>query len=64
MFFVLIKELNSLISKEYQTFTIKDNWSYQNFDFLGKKIWRNALVLKSKEVQGIFEERFILVFSS
>ena len=64
MFFVLIKEINSLISKECQTFTIKDNWSYQNLDFLGKKIWRNALVLKSKEVQGIFEERFILVLSS
>ena len=28
--------------------------------FLGKKIWRNALALKSKKVQGIFRETFIL----
>ena len=27
--------------------------------FLGKKIWRNALVLKSKKVEGIFGETFI-----
>ena len=31
--------------------------------FLGKKIWRNALALKNKNVQGIFET-FILTFSS
>ena len=28
--------------------------------FLGKKIWRNALALKSQKVQGIFGETFIL----
>ena len=28
--------------------------------FLGKKIWRNALALKSKKVQGIFWKTFIL----
>ena len=28
--------------------------------FLGKKIWRNALALKSKKVQGIFGKTFIL----
>ena len=28
--------------------------------FLGKKIWRNALALKSKKVQGIFGETFFL----
>ena len=32
--------------------------------FLGKKIWRNALALKSKKVQGIFGETFILALSS
>ena len=32
--------------------------------FLGKKIWRNALALKSKNVQGIFGETFILPLSS
>ena len=32
--------------------------------FLGKKIWRNALALKSKKVQGIFRETFILALLS
>ena len=32
--------------------------------FLGKKIWRNALALKGKKVQGIFGETFILAFLS
>ena len=32
--------------------------------FLGKKIWRNALALKSKKVQGIFGENFILALIS
>ena len=36
----------------------------QNFDFLGKKIWRNVLALKSKKVQGILGETFILALSS
>ena len=32
--------------------------------FLGKKIWRNALALKSKIVQGIFGKTFILALLS
>ena len=32
--------------------------------FLGKKIWRNALDLKSKKVQGIFGKTFILALLS
>ena len=32
--------------------------------FLGKKVWRNALALKSKKVQGIFEKMFILALLS
>ena len=28
--------------------------------FLGKKIWKNALALKSKKVQGVFGKTFIL----
>ena len=32
--------------------------------FLGKKSWRNALALKSKKVQGIFEETVILALLS
>ena len=50
--------------KECQTFAVKNNWRSQNFDFLGEKIWRNALALKSKKVQGMFGETFILALSS
>ena len=32
----------------------------QRCKFLGKKIWRNALALKSRKVQGIFGKTFIL----
>ena len=32
--------------------------------FLWKKIWRNALALKSKKVQGTFDEMFILALLS
>ena len=32
--------------------------------FLGKKIWRNALALKSKKLQGIFGKTFILALLS
>ena len=32
--------------------------------FLGKKIWRNTLALKSEKVQGLFVETFILTLSS
>ena len=32
--------------------------------FLGKKIWRNALGLKSKKVQGIFTKIFVSALSS
>ena len=49
---------------ECQTFTNEKNWRSQNFNFLGEEIWRNALVLKSKKVQGIFGETFSLVLLS
>ena len=40
-------------------------WEKQTFSkLLGKKISRDALVLKSKKVQGIFEETFILALLS
>ena len=32
--------------------------------FFGEKIWRNALALKSKKVQGKFGKTFILVLLS
>ena len=33
-------------------------------NFWEKKIWRNALALKTKKVQGIFRETFILALLS
>ena len=36
----------------------------QKSKFLRKKIWRNALALKSKKVQGIFGKTFILALLS
>ena len=36
----------------------------QKSQFLGKKIWRNAIALKSKKVQGIFGKMFILALLS
>ena len=59
-----IKEINRLIWKECQTFTIEKNWRSQNFAFLEEKIWRNALTLKSKKVQGIFGGPVILALPS
>ena len=50
--------------KECPTFTIKKNWYSEKFDFFRKKICRNALALKSKKVQGIVRETFILVLLS
>ena len=37
---------------------------FQKSTFLGKKISRNALVLKGKKVQGIFGKTFILALLS
>ena len=44
--------------KVCQTFTIAKNWYSQNL--LKKKIWRNAVALKSKKVQYTFAETFNL----
>ena len=57
------KEISTLIWK-CQIFAIEKNWRSQNLDFLGKKIRRNALTLKSKKVQGIFGGTFIFALSS
>ena len=40
-----------------KTDVLKTNWKGK---FLGKKIWRNALALKSKKIQVIFGKTFIL----
>ena len=58
MFFISIKEINRLVSKG-----VSNIYYWKNF-FLGQKIWRNALAFKSKKVQGIFVETFILTLSS
>ena len=36
----------------------------EKINFLERKIWRNALALKNKKVQGTFRETFILALSS
>ena len=64
MFFISIKEINRLISKGMSNICYEEQLKFSNFNFLGKKIWRNALALKSKKVQGIFGEIFILALSS
>ena len=63
MFFSLFKEKYRLISKEMSNIS-KKNWRFQNSNFLGKKIWRNALALKSKKVQCMFRETFVVALSS
>ena len=44
-----------------KTDVLKTCWKSK---FLEKKIWRNALALKSKKVQGIFGKTFILALLS
>ena len=41
------------MSKEMSV-TIKENWRSQIFDFLWKKIWRNALALKKKGIHKVY----------
>ena len=38
--------------------------TYWKSKFLRKKMWKNALALKSKKVQGIFGKKFILALLS
>ena len=64
MFFSSNKEINRLIVKGMSNIYYWENWGSQNFDFLGKKIWRNALALRSWKVQGKFGVMFILALSS
>ena len=55
-----------LISKGLSNIYYRETLTFSNFDFLEKKIWRNAPALKRKKVQGIFGETFIfgiIVFS-
>ena len=47
-----------------QTFIIEKNWRSPNFNFLGDKIWRNALTLETKKIQDIIWVMFILGLSS
>ena len=43
-----VKEINRSIWKGMSNFAIEKNWPSQNLNFIGKKIWRNALTLNSK----------------
>ena len=52
------------LSKDMSNFTVERKWRSQNFDFLWKIFWINALALKSKKVQYIFWETFILALPS
>ena len=64
MFFSSVKEINRLISKGMANIYYWEKLTFSNCDFLGKKIWKNALDLKSKKVQGIFGETLILALTS
>ena len=59
------KEINRLRYVKHlllrKTDVLKTCWKSK---VVGKKICRNALVLKSKKAQGIFGERFILAILS
>ena len=59
-----IKEINKLIWNGMSNIYYWEKLTFSNIDFLGKKILKNALTLKSKKVQGIFEWMFILALSS
>ena len=58
------KEINKLISKEMSNIYYWQKLTFSKFagksKFHGNTIWRNALAWKSKEVQGIRGETFIL----
>ena len=59
-----VKEINRLIWKGMSNIYYWEKPTFSNFGFLGEKIGRNALTLKSKKVQGIFRGTFILALSS
>ena len=62
-YLMFLMDVHRLISKsKCQTFTIEKSRLSQNL--FGKKIWRNALALNSKKVQGIFGGTFILALLS
>ena len=64
MFFSSVKEINRLISKGMSNIYYWEKQTFSKLRFSGKKIWRNALALKSEKIQGIFEEMLILASSS
>ena len=47
-----IKEINRVIWRGLSKIYIY--WHSQSFDFLRKKIWRNALALKSKKIYKVY----------
>ena len=59
-----VKEINRSIWKGMSNFAIEKNWPSQNLNFIGKKIWRNALTLNSKKVQSMLGGTFTLALLS
>ena len=51
MYLSSIKEMGMLISKGMSSIYYWKTWRFRNFNFLGKKIWRNAVALKNKKLQ-------------
>ena len=62
----LVKKINRYILKVKHLLLRKTDVlkTCQKGKLLRKKIWRNGLALKSKKVQGIFGETFILTLLS
>ena len=58
VFFYLILLMDVLLSKGMSNIYYWEKLTFSSFDFLGKKIWRNALALKSKKVEDTFGETF------
>ena len=59
-----IKEINRLIWNGMSNICYWEKLTFSKHQFLGKEIWRNALTLKSKKVQGILGGTFIVALSS
>ena len=59
MYVLLFDVIKHLLLRK--TDDLKTCWKNK---FLGKKIWRNSLALRSKKVQGILGKTFILVLLS
>ena len=64
MFFSSIKELNRLLSKGMSNIYYYEQLTFSKLQVSRKDIFKNALALKSKKVQCVPGETFILALSS